>query len=126
LPFPTHGSVPSKKEALQKEEYLTGQYPLFAKVKETVKTLETKIVEKIEPKDPKNPDNVKRVEFIMSEENYEDLFPRRHQSYTYRRLLQAIAKFPAICSYVGMEERSDAICRKTLATMFAHFTQGCI
>jgi len=123
LPFPTHGSVPSKKEALQKEEYLTGQYPLFAKVKETVKTLETKIVEKIEPKDPKNPDNVKRVEFIMSEENYEDLFPRRHQSYTYRRLLQAIAKFPAICSYVGMEERSDAICRKTLATMFAHFTQ---
>jgi len=123
LPFPEHGSVPSEKEALLKEEYLTDQYPLFKKVKETVKTLDTKIVEKITPNDPENPDNVKRVEFILSEENYEDLFPRRHPSYTYKRLLQAIAKFPAICSYVGREERSDAICRKTLATMFAHFTQ---
>lgn len=123
LPFPDHGSVPSEKEAIQKEEYLTDQYPLFRKVKETVKTLDTDIVEKIKAKDPNNPENVKRVEFILSEENYEDLFPRRHPSYTYKRLLQAIAKFPAICSYAGREERSDAICRKTLATMFAHFTQ---
>jgi len=123
LPFPEHGSIPTKKEALLKEEYLKDQYPLFAKVKETVKTLDTDIVEKIEPKDPNNPDNVKRVEFILSEENYEDLFPRRHLGYTYKRLLQAIGKFPAICSYVGQEEKSDAICRKTLATMFAHFTQ---
>ena len=45
-------------------------------------------MEKIEPKDPNNPDNVKRVEFILSEENYEDLFPRRHLGYTYKRLLQ--------------------------------------
>jgi len=123
LPFPEHGSIPTKKEALLKEEYLKDQYPLFAKVKETVKTLDTDIVEKIEPKDANNPDNVKRVEFILSEENYEDLFPRRHPGYTYKRLLQAIGKFPAICSYVGQEEKSDAICRKTLATMFAHFTQ---
>jgi len=123
LPFPEHGSVPSEREALEKELYLTNQYPLFAKVKETVKTLDTKIVEKVKPNDPNNPENVKRVEFILTEENYEDLFPRRHPSYTYRRLLQAIAKFPAICSYVGREDRSDAICRKTLATMFAHFTQ---
>ena len=88
MPFPEHGSVPSEKEALLKEEYLTDQYPLFKKVKETVKTLDTKIVEKITPNDPENPDNVKRVEFILSEENYEDLFPRRHPSYTYKRLLQ--------------------------------------
>ena len=80
-------------------------------------------MEKVKPGESTNPDNVKRVEFILSEENYEDLFPRRHPSYTYRRLLQAIAKFPAICAYVGKEETSDAICRKTLATMFAHFTQ---
>jgi len=123
LPFPEHGSVPSEREALQKEEYLKDQYPLFAKVKDTVTTLDTKIVEKVGAKDPSNPENVKRVEFILSEENYEDLFPRRHPSYTYKRLLQAIAKFPAICSYVGREDQSDAICRKTLATMFAHFTQ---
>ena len=96
---------------------------VFVKVKETVRTLDTKLVEKVKPGDNTNPDNVKRVEFILSEENYEDLFPRRHPSYTYRRLLQAIAKFPAICAYVEKEERSDTICRKTLATMFAHFTQ---
>ena len=116
-------SVPSVWEARQREELLKSEYPQFAKVKETVRTLDTKLVEKVRPGDPSNPDNVKRVEFILSEENYEDLFPRHHPSYTYRRLLQAIAKFPAICSYVGREETSDAVCRKTLATMFAHFTQ---
>ena len=93
MPFPEHGSIPSKKEALLKEEFLKDQYPLFAKVKETVKTLDTDIVEKIKPKDPNNPDNVKRVEFILSEENYEDLFPRRHPSYTYKRLLQVWINF---------------------------------
>jgi chitodextrinase len=36
---------------------------------------------------------------------------------------QAIGKFPAVCGYVGKEDKSDAICRKTLATMFAHFAQ---
>jgi len=102
---------------------LTAQYPLFDKVKKTVHTLPTEVVEKITPGNPKNPDNVQRVEFILSQENYEDLFPRRHESYTYQRLLQAIGKFPTICSYVGKEEESDKICRKTLATMFAHFTQ---
>ena len=66
----------------------------FPQVKETVRTLDSKLVEKVKPGENDNPDNVKRVEFILSEENYEDLFPRRHPSYTYRRLLQAIAKFP--------------------------------
>jgi len=123
LPSPSHGSVPSFREAMEREELLKQQYPLFDKVKKTVKTLDTDLVEKIEPGSPTNPDNVQRVEFILSQENYEDLFPRRHNSYTYKRLLQAIGKFPAICSYVGREEDSDRICRKTLATMFAHFTQ---
>ena len=123
LPHPGHATEPSEWEARRREEALKAEYPQFAKVKETVKTLHTDLVEKVRPGSTDNPDNVKRVEFILSEENYEDLFPRRHPSYTYRRLLQAIAKFPAICAYVEKEERSDTICRKTLATMFAHFTQ---
>ena len=123
LPHPGHATEPSEWEARRREEALKAEYPQFAKVKETVRTLHTDLVEKVRPGSTDNPDNVKRVEFILSEENYEDLFPRRHPSYTYRRLLQAIAKFPAICAYVGKEETSDAICRKTLATMFAHFTQ---
>jgi len=120
---PVSSSPPSVWEARQREQDLKSQYPLFAKVKQTVRTLDTKVVEGVIPGSSTNPDNVKRVEFILSEENYEDLFPRRHPSYTYRRLLQAIAKFPAICSYIRNEENSDTICRKTLATMFAHFTQ---
>ena len=54
----------------------------------TVQTLDNDAVEEISPKRSSNPDNVRRVEFILSEENFEDLFPRRHRSYTYTRLLQ--------------------------------------
>ena len=57
-------------------------------VLKTVKTLDNDEVEKIKPKRKENPDNVRRVEFILSEDNFEDLFPRRHRSYTYTRLLQ--------------------------------------
>ena len=61
-------------------------------MKHTVSTLDNKIVEEIKPGKKDNPDNVKRVEFIVSEDNFEDLFPRRHSSYTYRRLLQVTRK----------------------------------
>ena len=122
-PHPEHATVPSLLEAAQREAGLKAEHPQFARLKETVRTLDTKQVERVAPGSEDNPDNVKRVEFILSEDNYEDLFPRRHPSYTYRRLLQAIAKFPAICAYVGREEASDAVCRRTLATMFAHFAQ---
>ena len=62
-------------------------------------------VDLIAPLRRDNPENVKRVEFILSEENFDDLFPRRHSSYTYTRLLQAIGKFPAICGYQRSEDR---------------------
>ena len=54
----------------------------------TVQTLDNDAVEEIAPKRSANPDNVRRVEFILSKENFEDLFPRRHRSYTYTRFLQ--------------------------------------
>ena len=73
---------------MEREEILKEEYPLFEKVKETVRTLDTDEVEKIKPKRKENPDNVKRVEFILSEDNYEELFPRRHPSYTYTRFIQ--------------------------------------
>ena len=73
---------------MEREEVLKNEYPLFKKVSETVRTLDTNEVEKIKPKRKENPDNVKRVEFILSEDNYEELFPRRHTSYTYTRFIQ--------------------------------------
>ena len=100
----------------------------YQAVADTVRTLDNDIVEEIRPGRRENPDNVRRVEFIVTEENFNDLFPRRNKAYTYRRLLQvakmkceivtkvlqAIGKFPAVCGYVGKEDKSDAICRKIL------------
>ena len=104
-PHPEHATVPSLLEAAQREAGLKAEHPQFARLKETVRTLDTKQVERVAPGSEDNPDNVKRVEFILSEDNFEDLFPRRHRSYTYTRLLQAIGKFPAICGYQRSEDR---------------------
>jgi chitodextrinase len=120
---PDHKTVPSRSAALRKEKELTDS-PMFRSIQETVRTLDNDEVDKIEAGREDNPENVKRVEFVLTEESYHDLFPRRHSSYTYQRFLQAFGKFPGICSYRGTEEKSDVICRKTLATMFAHFTQA--
>ena len=39
------------------------------------------------------------------------------------RFLQAVGKFPAVCADYTDGRNSEDICRRTLATMFAHFTQ---
>ena len=64
------------------------KYIYYREVLKTVMTLDNDEVEKISPKRKENPDNVRRVEFILTEDNFEELFPRRHRSYTYTRLLQ--------------------------------------
>ena len=55
-------------------------------------------VDLIKPLRRDNPENVKRVEFILNEENWDDLFPRRHSSYTYTRLLQVTSSPPLLLS----------------------------
>ena len=47
----------------------------------------------------------------------------RAAEYTYSNFLKAIGKFPAVCGTYTDGRDSDAICRKSLATMFAHFAQ---
>ena len=64
------------------------KYISYREVLKTVMTLDNDEVEKISPKRKENPDNVRRVEFILTEDNFDELFPRRHRSYTYTRLLQ--------------------------------------
>ena len=76
------------KEISLKEELLTKQHPKLLKLKEGLKTLDNSLVDTIEPGSLNNPTNVKRVEFILSEEDYNELFPIRNRSYTYKRLLQ--------------------------------------
>ncbi len=72
---------------------------------------------------PLNPANVKRVEGLLSESQFNFLFPLRAPEYTYRGFLQAVAKFPAFCGDYSDGRNAEAICRKSLATMFAHFAQ---
>lgn len=106
----------------KKEKELTS-FPLMDAVKETIKTLDNAQVELIEPGRAANPENVKRVEGIVIASDWEYLFPLRAQAYTYSNFLKAVGKFPALCKTYNDGRDSDAICRKELATMFAHFAQ---
>ena len=109
-------------ELAAKEKALT-DFPLMSAVKSSIATLDNAEVEKIAVGRAANPANVKRVESILSEKDWDFLFPMRAPEYTYLNFLKAIGKFPAVCGTYTDGRDSDAICRKTLATMFAHFAQ---
>ncbi|MFV7474683.1 glycoside hydrolase family 19 protein [Enterobacter pseudoroggenkampii] len=112
-----------KASDLAKKEKELTSFPLMASVKETIQTLDNAQVEMIEPGRAANPENVKRVEGIVKASDWEYLFPLRAQAYTYSNFLKAVGKFPALCKTYNDGRDSDAICRKELATMFAHFAQ---
>ncbi|HHQ4886710.1 TPA: glycoside hydrolase family 19 protein [Aeromonas veronii] len=122
-PTPPDGSTitvyMSQAEVDAKELALT-DFPAMAAVKASIVTRDNLVVEAVQPGRADNPDNVKRVEGVLSESQFNYLFPLRAPEYTYRGLLQAVAKFPALCSDYS---DADAICRKSLATMFAHLAQ---
>jgi chitodextrinase len=70
-----------------------------------------------------NPENVQRVMRVVSEQDFNYLFPVRASSYIYIDFLRAFVKFPAICSQKGPYETIltlDEICKKEIATIFAH------
>ncbi|MGF1690762.1 chitinase [Photobacterium kagoshimensis] len=92
-------------------------------VKDSIKTLDNKTVEAIQINAANNPDNVKRVERLVNQAAWNEVFPERNAQYTYLNFLKAIGKYPAFCGTYSDGRNSDAICRKSLATMFAHFTQ---
>lgn len=109
-------------QVLADEQAIIDEQPEgLALVMEAVKTLDNETVEAITAGNPNNPANVKRVEALVSEEDWNYLFVQRHESYTYLNLLKGIGKYPAFCG--DYDRDAEAICRKSLATMFAHFTQ---
>ena len=110
-------------QALQEREATLTDTPLMKLTKASIRTLPNEEVEKIVPKHADNPDNVKRVESIVSESDWNYLFPERSPEYTYENFLKAVGKFPAFCGDYDDGRDAEAICRKSLATMFAHFTQ---
>ncbi|WP_421511898.1 glycoside hydrolase family 19 protein [Enterobacter sp. JS8-1] len=112
-----------KASDLAKKEKELTNFPLMQSVKDTIRTLDNASVEQIEPGRASNPVNVKRVEGILKESDWEYLFPLRAKDYSYSNFLKAVGKFPALCDTYKDGRDSDAICRKELATMFAHFAQ---
>ena len=96
---------------------------LFTQVKASIVTRENAQVEAVVPGRAQNPANVQRVESIIGAADWEFLFPVRAPEYSYTNLLRAVAKFPAFCGSYDDGRDAQAICRKSLATMFAHFTQ---
>ncbi|UKJ22743.1 PKD domain-containing protein [Enterobacter mori] len=112
-----------KASDLAKKEKELTDFPLMQSVKDTIRTLDNTSVEQIEPGRASNPVNVKRVEGILKESDWEYLFPLRAKDYSYSNFLKAVGKFPALCDTYKDGRDSDAICRKELATMFAHFAQ---
>ncbi|WP_323938749.1 glycoside hydrolase family 19 protein [Aeromonas hydrophila] len=112
----------SQSELDAKEHALT-DFPAMTAVKASIATRDNAVVEAVAPSLPLNPANVKRVEGLLSESQFNFLFPLRAPEYTYRGFLQAVAKFPAFCGDYSDGRNAEAICRKSLATMFAHFAQ---
>ncbi|KAJ3232550.1 hypothetical protein HDU81_002873 [Chytriomyces hyalinus] len=79
-------------------------------------------VDGVSPGNPSNPANVKRVEAIVTRAKWDFYFSFADPVYTYTNFLKSVAFFPGLCdTYPGKD--SDAICKKLLATMFAHFAQ---
>jgi len=119
---PQPGGVPTKAQAEAREQALTDNN-FFRSVKASIRTLDNAAVEAVSPGAASNPANVKRVERLLSSAKWDYYFSLREASYEYRRFLQAVAKFPAVCGDYTDGRNADNICRHSLATMFAHFAQ---
>lgn len=121
-PTQQSGGVPSLAQARAREAELTNS-DFFRTVKASIRTLDNAAVEAVSPGNANNPANVKRVEALIPQSKWNYYFSVAHPSYTYTRFLQAVAKFPAFCGDYTDGRNADLICRRSLATMFAHFTQ---
>ncbi|QLH66934.1 chitinase [Aeromonas veronii] len=106
--------------AMEKAKTANPMYAIWAKA---LATRSNKIVDAIEPGLASNPDNVKRVERVFPQSEWEYLTQMAAPEYTYVRFLRAIGKFPAFCGEYTDGRDSDAICKKSIVTAFAHFSQ---
>ncbi|WP_315903219.1 glycoside hydrolase family 19 protein [Photobacterium sp. TY1-4] len=119
------GSYIMSKAFLDAKEATLTSSPQFDAVRASIKTRSNALVDTIVPGAASNPDNVKRVESLVSEQQWDHRFPERNAAYTYTNFLKAVGKFEGFCAtYTDHRAAaSDAICAKSLAVMFAHFTQ---
>ncbi len=95
-------------------------YDVWAKA---LATQPNSIVDAIDTGLATNPANVKRVERVFPSSEWFFLTQMAAPEYSYTRFLQAIGKFPAFCGDYTDGRDSDAICKKSIVTAFAHFSQ---
>ncbi|MDN3700155.1 chitinase [Vibrio artabrorum] len=112
-----------EKSALQAAEQAKTSDPMYAIWSQALQTRPNSIVEAIEPGLASNPENVKRVERVFPQSEWDFLTQMAAPEYTYTRFLRAIGKFPAFCGEYTDGRDSDAICKKSIITAFAHFSQ---
>ncbi|MGP8306358.1 chitinase [Vibrio sp. YIC-376] len=97
--------------------------PMYQIWSQALRTAPNTLVEAIEPGSTTNPDNVKRAEKVFPQSEWDFLTHMAAPEYTYTRFLKAIGKFPAFCAEYTDGRDSDAICKRSIVTAFAHFAQ---
>ncbi len=107
-------------EAVEASKTSDPMYAIWAKA---LSTANNNVVEAIAPGLTTNPDNVKRAERVFPSTEWDFLTQMAAPEYDYTKFLQAIGKFPAFCAEYADGRDSDAICKKSIVTAFAHFAQ---
>lgn len=116
------GYVVLKSEVQAAEDTKTAD-PMYDIWAQALSTAPNTIVDAIVPGAATNPDNVKRAQRVFPEAEWNFLTQMAAPEYTYTRFLKAIGKFPAFCGTYTDTRDSDAICKKSIITAFAHFSQ---
>lgn len=121
-PQNANGYLVSRAE-LQAAEQAKTANPMYAIWSQALQTRPNSVVEAIEPGASSNPENVKRVERVFPQSEWDFLTQMAAPEYTYTRFLRAVGKFPAFCGEYSDGRNADAICKKSIVTAFAHFSQ---
>ncbi|KOO07159.1 glycoside hydrolase family 19 protein [Vibrio hepatarius] len=121
-PLNPTGYVVSRADIEAAEQQKTAD-PMYQIWSQALRTAPNTLVEAIEPGSATNPDNVKRAEKVFPQTEWDFLTHMAAPEYTYTRFLRAIGKFPAFCAEYTDGRDSDAICKRSIVTAFAHFAQ---
>lgn len=99
---------------LKSREPISGE---VRRVRNEVCTLDMDTVALVRPGRKLNPQNVRTVESVVTEMDFNGIFPKADPSYTYLGFLQGVAQFPYFCS------SSLDDCGVSLAMLLAHIYQ---
>ncbi|QLG89785.1 hypothetical protein HQ393_01320 [Chitinibacter bivalviorum] len=119
--YPTDAQFTAAEQALYSQAGADSS--VITRIREALQVRPDAVVDAVKAGATSNPDNVQRVERVLSQAKFDYFFPVRNVKYTYENLLKGVAKFPAYCKTYTDGRDSDLICKKLLATSFAHFAQ---